>query len=57
MNRRLNKQRRFDRQIHSQTLVRNGAKTAKPKTRPTGAVFTYRSLKVKTHLKAGLKID
>ena len=44
-------------QIHSQTLVRNGAKTAKPKTRPTGAVFTYRSLKVKTHLKAGLKID
>jgi hypothetical protein len=44
-------------QIHSQKLVRNGAKTAKPKTRPTGTIFTYRPLKVKTHLKAGLKLD
>jgi hypothetical protein len=42
-------------QVHNETLVRIDAKAAKPKTRPTGAVFTYRPLKVKTHLKAGLK--
>jgi hypothetical protein len=42
-------------QVHNETRVRDGAKTAKPKTRPTGTVFTYRPLKVKTHLKAGYK--
>jgi hypothetical protein len=39
--------------LHYETLVRDSAKAAKPKTRRTGAVFTYRPLKVKSHLKAG----
>jgi hypothetical protein len=40
-------------QIHSQTLVRNGAMASRPKTRPRRAVFTYSPLKVKTHLRVG----
>jgi hypothetical protein len=40
-------------QIHSQPLVRNGAKASRPKTRPRRAVFTYGPLKVKTHLQVG----
>jgi hypothetical protein len=39
--------------LHYEALVRDGAKAAKPKTRPT--LFTYRPLKVKTNLKAGSK--
>ena len=39
--------------LHYETSVRDGGKAAKPKARPTGAVFTYRPLKVKTDLKAG----
>jgi hypothetical protein len=39
--------------LQYETLVLNNAKAAKPKTRPTGAVFTYKALKVKSHLKAG----
>ena len=41
--------------LHYEALVRDSAKAAKPKTRPTGAVFTYRPLRVKTNLKAGKK--
>ena len=43
--------------LHYETLVRHAAKAAKPKTRPTGTVFTYRPLKVKSHLKAGKDVD
>jgi hypothetical protein len=42
--------------LHYETSVRDGGKAAKPKARPTGAVFTYRPLKVKTDLKAGAKV-
>jgi hypothetical protein len=41
--------------LHYETSVRDGVKAAKPNARPTGAVFTYRPLKVKTSLKAGMK--
>jgi hypothetical protein len=39
--------------LNYESLVRESARAAKPKIRPTGAVFTYRPLKVKTNLKAG----
>jgi hypothetical protein len=43
--------------LHYETLALDNAKATKPKTRPTGAVFTYKALKVKSHLKAGKDVD